>query len=50
MIIQHCFFFTTLKENCAGKDYVDIKECDKLEMTNELQIKILELMNNLSNK
>ena len=43
-------FFTTLKEKHVGEDYFDIKECDKLEMTNELQIKLLELMNSLSNK
>ena len=43
-------FFTALKEKCVGKYYLDIKECDKLEMTNELQMKLFELMNKLSNK
>ena len=43
-------FFTTLQENCVSKDYYDIKEYDKLEMNNELQIKLLEFMNNVTNK
>ena len=29
-------FFATLKENCANKDYFDIKKCDELEINNEL--------------
>ena len=43
-------FFLTLKENCVRKYYFDIKESDKLEMTNELQIKLLAFMNNITKK
>ena len=40
-------FFTTLKENCVGREYFDIKDSDKMQMTNEVQVKLLELMNSL---
>ena len=49
MSTQH-HFLCHFKRNSVGKDYFDIKECDKLEMTIKLQIKLLVLMNNLSNK
>ena len=38
--LYNIIFFKTSKENWVGKDYFDIKECDKLK------IKLLELMNN----
>ena len=43
-------FFTTLKESCIGKKYYDIKYLDKTQMTNELQVQLLELMKSLSKK
>ena len=41
-------FFTTLKESCSGKEYYDIKHSDKTQMSNELQVQLLELMNKMS--
>ena len=32
-------FFTTLKENCVGREYYDIKDSDKMQSTNEVQVK-----------
>ena len=40
--------FTTLKDSCIGKEYYDIKHSDKTQMSNELQVQLLELMNKLS--
>ena len=47
-ILCNIVFVTTLKEKCVGKYCFDIKQSDKLEITTELQIKLLEFMNNLS--
>ena len=48
--ISTSLFFTTLKENGVGKEYYDIKESDKMQMTNEVQVKLLEIMNSLITK
>ena len=42
--------FTTLKENCIGREYYDIKDSDKMQMTNEVQVKLLEFMSSLITK
>ena len=46
--IASTLFFTTLKESCIGKEYYDIKHLDKTQMSNELQVQLLELMNKMS--
>ena len=43
----YIIFFTTLKENCVRRKYFDIKDSDKMQMTNEVQVKVLEIMNSL---
>ena len=46
--IASTLFFTMLKESCIGKEYYDIKYSDKTQMSNELQVQLLELMNKMS--
>ena len=48
--ISTSLFFTTLKENCVGREYYDIKESDRMQITNEVQVKLLEIMNSLITK
>lgn len=42
--IFYIIVFTTLKENCVGREYYDIKDSDKMQMTNKVQVKLLESM------
>ena len=46
----HHFFFTTLTENCVGREYYDIIDSDKIQMTNKVQVELLELINSLITK
>ena len=48
--ISSSLFFTTLKGNCVGREYYDIKYLDKMQMTNEVQVKLIEFMNSLITK
>ena len=45
--ISTSLFLTTLKGNCVGREYYDIKYSDKMQMTNEVQVKLLEFINSL---
>ena len=48
--ISTSLFFTTLKENCVERKYYDIKESDRMQITNEVQVKLLEIMYSLITK
>ena len=45
--ISTSLFFTTLKESYIGREYYDIKDSDKMKMSNEVQAKLIEFMNSL---
>ena len=48
--ISSSLFFTTLKGNCVGREYYDIIFFDKMQMANEVQVKLIEFMNSLITK
>ena len=44
-ILQH--FFHNVEKNCVGREYHDIKCSYKMQMTDEVQMKLIEYMNSL---
>ena len=48
--ISTSLFFTTLKESCVGREYYDKKDAGKMQMSTEIQVKLLGFLNSLSNK
>ena len=43
-------FFHNIERNCVGREYYDIKDSNNMQMTNEVQGKLLEIMNSLITK
>ena len=48
--ISISLFFTTLKGSCGGREYYDKKRFRRDKMSTEVQAKLLEFLNSLSNK